>query len=263
MSEIVTKICKTCQKEFIKKDNYKGLICNKCIYESKKRNIICDICNKKCISIHKTCMQCKHRQTYIIKEKKCIHCKKVFNKKYAVRYCGIDCKIKHNIKINKDGCWIWQLWTDRGAPQTNICGKIVSVTRISYSHYIGEIKKGYIISHRCDNINCVNPKHLIEETEKEFNSRHKYDIQKFKKNRLVLHWRRKISELSIEKIFELKSLGYTAFEIARLYNERHEENFRNLNIQKYNLMNPPSDDYVILTRNEEERMLDIINNSDL
>jgi len=73
-------------------------------------------------------------------------------------------------KINKSGsetypdCWIWEggktskgygsfkYYQDRSA-----IGAHVS----SYLFYIGEVPKGMLVRHRCDNPPCVNPEHLI------------------------------------------------------------------------------------------------------
>ncbi len=72
------------------------------------------------------------------------------NRKQCARY-----------KINKNGCWIWQLKINKaGYGQTWVNGKHISAHRAYYEQANGTIPKGLQIDHLCKVTTCVNPEHL-------------------------------------------------------------------------------------------------------
>ena len=66
-----------------------------------------------------------------------------------------------DIKDLKTGCVNWKMYRNPdGYGQFGFNGKKVFAHRSSYEVFIGEIPKGFIVRHICDNPSCVNPEHL-------------------------------------------------------------------------------------------------------
>lgn len=72
-------------------------------------------------------------------------------------------RLKARIKIDANGCWIWQ-----GALVKDMYGsiklsgnRVVSTHRLAYMAVNGPIPRGKVVRHMCDVTQCCNPAHLV------------------------------------------------------------------------------------------------------
>lgn len=94
-------------------------------------------------------------------------------------YRGID------TTDTSDNCWEYNGYKPRGSKSygyIQIEGRAKIAHRVSYELNKGEIPKGYVVMHSCDNPCCINPAHLSVGTNKDNSQdmvrkgRHKYNI---------------------------------------------------------------------------------------
>ncbi len=72
------------------------------------------------------------------------------------------------LKQNERGCWIWQgALLPTGYGMTSIDNISMYVHRASYLLFVGELKKGLIIHHKCNVSSCGNYNHLEQITYKQ------------------------------------------------------------------------------------------------
>ncbi len=70
--------------------------------------------------------------------------------------------------VSDEGCWIWRgakHSTQRGYGKFRLGGRVMNAHKASYILFNGEVGKGLVIAHQCNNEHCVNPAHLKVETQ--------------------------------------------------------------------------------------------------
>ena len=104
--------------------------------------------------------------------------------------------------IKKEGCWDFLGCKDKDGYGFITVKKPIRAHRASYMIYKGEIPKGLLVCHKCDNPSCTNPDHLFLGTNKE-NS-----LDKIKKGRMWHPSGEKSvqAKLNIEQLNEIKKL---------------------------------------------------------
>ncbi len=119
--------------------------------------------------------------------------------------------------LKTDGCWIWQGGKLNGYGFIQINYKRLYAHRLSYMIHKGDIPKGLLVCHSCDNPICVNPGHLWLGTKSD-NSK---DMWSKQRNVVVCgehHPHAKLTEDDVVKIRQLSMQGLLNREIAAIFN---------------------------------------------
>ena len=113
-------------------------------------------------------------------------------------------------EVNNRGCWecISYSFDSGGYPHISINGKKKRMSRLMYENHIGEIPKGMVVRHKCDNPKCINPAHLEIGTSKD-NAQDKIIRKRFKQFKLneddvkiiLVMLKNRVSRSSIAKQF--------------------------------------------------------------
>ena len=86
---------------------------------------------------------------------------------------------------NEKGCWGWTGCAPKkpGYAQFRSCMKIFRAHRASWIIHFGEIPKGMLVLHKCDNKICSNPDHLFLGTDRDNILDY---LKKYKKNTISI-----------------------------------------------------------------------------
>ena len=117
--------------------------------------------------------------------------------------------LKNKYKKDSSGCWIWQRSkNEKGYGRIQVKGKMWAAHRLSFTLYKGNILKGMVVCHSCDNPSCINPAHLWLGTMGE----NMLDMMKKGRGRIA-----KLSEEDKAKIVSMASTGYSEEDISRQF----------------------------------------------
>jgi hypothetical protein len=139
---------------------------------------------------------------------------KALNPNLRVRTHGLSFyeKVMARISIDESkNCWVWQGGCNvngYGCLRRGPSGKPAYCHRIVYEHHFGEIPKGMVVMHTCDNRRCVNPEHLQAATQGD-NMR-----DMFKKGRCT---RSVLTEPEVREIRRLSENGVSTHAIANTF----------------------------------------------
>lgn len=74
-------------------------------------------------------------------------------------------RITRSVTVDANGCWLWQLRTDRDGygtmgVYTDGVKRLMFAHRVAYAEWVGPIPKGLQLDHLCRVRACCNPAHL-------------------------------------------------------------------------------------------------------
>jgi hypothetical protein len=119
-----------------------------------------------------------------------------------------------------EDCWAWRGTKVRGQyGQFSLGSKTVKAHRWIYETVVGPIPAGLVIRHRCDNPQCVNPRHLETGTVAD-NTRDKFERGRAPDRSGSKHPLARLTEAQVLEIRRRASCGATHAELAAAYGVR-------------------------------------------
>jgi len=117
----------------------------------------------------------------------------------------------------EEACWEWRSTVSRGRAMFHFEGRPVNAARVAYLLEVGEIPEGMEVCHHCDDMMCLNVRHLFLGTHKE----NMYDMVAKGRERYLKGEELPNTKLTAEKVREIRkqaSEGVPRKELARRYN---------------------------------------------
>jgi predicted XRE-type DNA-binding protein len=115
-----------------------------------------------------------------------------------------------------EGCWDWLGYIDSGGyGRINVGGTPKLASRVSYLLHYGDVPKGKVVCHKCDNPKCVNPEHLFIGSQAD-NVRDMHDKGRARKRALFgeAHSRSKLTE---DMVRGIRNCALSNTEAAELF----------------------------------------------
>jgi len=140
------------------------------------------------------------------------------------RILSFDGRMKYDIRckpieyyIVNNGCWICinRRLDKTGYHKIKHQQKSYRLSRFIYENIVGDIPEGYIIRHKCDNPNCINPEHMELGTYKQ-NSEDR-DSRDRNGGRFIRGERNGNSKLTSEDIKEIRNSNLSSYKLADIY----------------------------------------------
>lgn len=126
-------------------------------------------------------------------------------------------KLLESIKLNENGCWIWQKSKHKqGYGNFPYKRKVILAHRASWMLFKGNLDKDILVCHSCDNPPCCNPDHLFLGTDKD-NSIDAWSKGRIPRSKGENHYFSKYTEKDVLKIRELSLKGYTQYKLAEMF----------------------------------------------
>lgn len=127
-----------------------------------------------------------------------------------------------------DECWVWTRGTytsGYGCVYNSITDKVEGTHRTSYQLSHGDIPKGLVVRHKCDNPACVNPSHLETGTDLD----NKRDM--VERGRSATGSNHSQAKLTEEQVIDIRRIynagGVTQKDLGRRYG-LHQTTIRNI-----------------------------------
>jgi DNA-binding XRE family transcriptional regulator len=121
---------------------------------------------------------------------------------------------------DENACWEWRgTKNNAGYPLFSFKGRMISATKTAYSiYYKRKIPKGWVVSHTCHNVACMNPDHLYITSRSDL-TKELYESGRMKpaNQKGADNPNSKLTEDDVREIRRRKEEGATHMELAEEY----------------------------------------------